>query len=529
MGTGTTPGFQKFELSGNEYTSTVVVPSLTPTSTAKVYRTNDHGYVGINFKIQGRNDPSGAWTDIDTADENDDVLAFGEYLYQRVWVKPTGKATTSVSSSNVVTVHVTDLTDDVTTSFTGVDPYQIDETTNTYVFQEPIKIGTIPFTVHIGEETYTNAATATTEGTAYDYVTLAFANPTLSLTTSNVTISSAKLYKDDVLFHTYATESNVVLRSDQTGTYQAVVNDVYYSNRVTPDFTTTRSVSAPQLNFDGYNKLSLSNIIPTSTSLQLGANTYAIGTASNIYILNSGTYTATVSNASIVAYLSNVVGAVSQHPTDLVPALTFDGFNKLTIDNAPFSLNEWPPTDGVVTIGSLGQTSTWSISGASYGNGTYIATSSVVPFNLPTWTTYNAFDKITNATDAWHTNGSTTGIITIQFPISFVLETYNIYHRANQAGGDSNTTPKNWTIDGSNDGTIWTVIDTRTDQVESTIGDATSGYIRSYTVSNNSIAYTYYRINITANNGNTSYLILGEWKLFEKQNSIVFQKVLSHF
>jgi len=48
-----------------------------------------------------------------------------------------------------------------------------------------------------------------------------------------------------------------VLRSDQTGTYQAIVNDVYYSNRITPDFTTTRSVSAPQLEFDGYNKLTI--------------------------------------------------------------------------------------------------------------------------------------------------------------------------------------------------------------------------------------------------------------------------------
>ena len=163
MGTGTTPGFQKFELADNEYTSTVVVPTLSSSSTAKVYRTSDHGYVGINFKIQGRNDPNGAWTDIDTADENDDVLAFGDYLYQRVWVKPTGKATTSVSSSNVVTVHVTDLTDDVTTSFTGADPYQIDETTNTYVFQETTKVGTVPYTVTVGTETYTNAVTATTE------------------------------------------------------------------------------------------------------------------------------------------------------------------------------------------------------------------------------------------------------------------------------------------------------------------------------------------------------------------------------
>jgi hypothetical protein len=275
MGTGTTPGFQKFRLEGtdDDYTTTVMFPSLGSSSTAKVYRTSDHGYMGINFKIQGRDDPSGAWTDIANADEDDEVLAFGNYKYQRVWVKPTAKATTTVSSSNVVTLTLTDFTEEnVTTSFTGADPYDINESTNTYVFEETTKIGTVPFTVTIGSETYTNAVSATTEGTAYDYVTLAFANPTLSLTTSNVTISSAKLYRDDVLFHTYGTESNVVLRSDQTGTYQAVVNDVYYSNRITPDFTTTRSVSAPQLEFDGYNKLTFfketliqNNVIVTDT------------------------------------------------------------------------------------------------------------------------------------------------------------------------------------------------------------------------------------------------------------------------
>jgi hypothetical protein len=267
------PGFEKLELAGNEYTSTTIVPNLTPSSKAKVFRTNNHGYLGINFKIQGRNSTGDDWVDIANADEDDEVLAFGDFLYHRVWVKPTAKATTSVSSSNVVTLTLTDFTEEnVTTSFTGADPYDINESTNTYVFEETTKIGTVPFTVTLGGETYTNAVTATTEGTAYDYVTLAFANPTLTLTGQNVTISSAKLYRDDVLFHTYGTESNVVLRSDQTGTYQAVVNDVYYSNRVVPDFTTTRSVSAPQLEFDGYNKLTFfketliqNNVIVTDT------------------------------------------------------------------------------------------------------------------------------------------------------------------------------------------------------------------------------------------------------------------------
>jgi alpha-tubulin suppressor-like RCC1 family protein len=332
------PGFEKLALAGNEYTTTTIVPNLTSSSKARIYKTGNHGYLGINFKIQGRNSTEDDWENIDSTGENDEFQAFGNFLYHRVWVKPTAKATTTVSSSNVVTLTLTDLTEEnltTSTSFVGLDPYDINESTNTYVFEETTKIGTVPFTVTLDTETYTNAFTATTEGTAYDYVTLAFANPTLSLTTSNVTISSAKLYKDDVLFHTYGTESNVVLRSDQTGTYQAIVNDVYYSNRVTPDFTTTRSVSAPQLEFDGYNRLNLSNITPTSSTLGLpDGTTRDLTTQSNVYIYETGTYTANVQSSDTFAYLSNVVTSQpSQHPTDVGPTLTFDNYNRLAISN----------------------------------------------------------------------------------------------------------------------------------------------------------------------------------------------------
>src|SRR5210317_1404403 len=322
------PGFEKLELAGNEYTSTTIVPNISPSSKAKVYRTSDHGYLGINFKIQGRNSTGDDWVDIANADEDDEVLAFGDYLYHRVWVKPTAKATTTVSSSNVVTLTLSNLTEEnVTTSFTGVDPFDLNESTNTYVFEETTRVGTIPFTVTLGTETYTNAVTATTEGTAYDYVTLAFANPTLSLTTSNVTISSAKLYRDDVLFHTYGTESNVVLRSDQTGTYQAIVNDVYYSNRVVPDFTTTRSVSAPQLEFDGYNRLNLSNITPTSTTLGVpDGTTRDLTTQSKVYIYKSGTYTANVQTSETFAYLSNTTGNLGTSTNDVSPSATTISF-----------------------------------------------------------------------------------------------------------------------------------------------------------------------------------------------------------
>jgi hypothetical protein len=71
MGTTSTPGFQKFRLEGidDDYTTTVMFPSLGSSSTAKVYRTSDHGYLGINFKIQGRNSTGDDWVDIANADE----------------------------------------------------------------------------------------------------------------------------------------------------------------------------------------------------------------------------------------------------------------------------------------------------------------------------------------------------------------------------------------------------------------------------------------------------------------------------
>ena len=91
--------------------------------------------MGINFKNPRSKQYDGAWVDVDdtgeneNADESAEFLAFGDYLYHRVWVKPTAKATTTVSSSNVVTLTLSNVTEDVTTkTITGTDPFEIDET-----------------------------------------------------------------------------------------------------------------------------------------------------------------------------------------------------------------------------------------------------------------------------------------------------------------------------------------------------------------------------------------------------------------
>ncbi len=65
--------------------------------------------------------------------------------------------------------------------------------------------------------------------------------------------------------------------------------------------------------------------------------------------------------------------------------------------------------------------------------------------------------------------------------------------------------PKNFTLQGSQNGTDWTVIDTETNQTWT--GRFTTNTYASFT---NTTAYLYYRIYITANNGD-SYIQLSEW------------------
>lgn len=72
--------------------------------------------------------------------------------------------------------------------------------------------------------------------------------------------------------------------------------------------------------------------------------------------------------------------------------------------------------------------------------------------------------------------------------------------------------PKNWTMEGSTDATSWTVLDT-------IVGETSwsSGETRSFICdSPNGTPYRYYRINITANNGDATYTQIGELYLYEE-------------
>ncbi len=85
-----------------------------------------------------------------------------------------------------------------------------------------------------------------------------------------------------------------------------------------------------------------------------------------------------------------------------------------------------------------------------------------------------------------------------------VLGVYSIISANDDAGRD----PRNWTVEASNNGTDWTVLDTQLDQI------FPSRLMTKLYFIPNTTAYTYYRLNVSAHNGATLFQ-LGEWGLYE--------------
>ncbi|MGC4088400.1 MAG: fibronectin type III domain-containing protein [Polyangiaceae bacterium] len=67
--------------------------------------------------------------------------------------------------------------------------------------------------------------------------------------------------------------------------------------------------------------------------------------------------------------------------------------------------------------------------------------------------------------------------------------------------------PLAWTLQGSNDGSSWTTLDTRTNQ-----GFANRLQTRVFSANPSSLSFSYYRLNVTANHG-APYTQLAEWRL----------------
>ncbi len=121
---------------------------------------------------------------------------------------------------------------------------------------------------------------------------------------------------------------------------------------------------------------------------------------------------------------------------------------------------------------------------------------------------WRAFDQ--NTSTFWATTtGTLTGVIGYQFPTARTIRRY-LWRASPNAGNN----PRNWTFEGSVSGVTWVVLDTVTG---SSIG-ASATYIS--TGLTNSNAYSFYRMNITLNNGGINTLQVAELEMTESTGTV---------
>jgi hypothetical protein len=129
----------------------------------------------------------------------------------------------------------------------------------------------------------------------------------------------------------------------------------------------------------------------------------------------------------------------------------------------------------------------------------------------------NAFDG--NTTTRWVTNSVTTGWIRYQFGSSKVIRKIRILPEPSFTA----RAPKDFTIEGSNDGTNWTVVATYTGETS-----WTTGVYNEYTFAN-ATTYTYWRINVSANNGDATFLSCNEIEMMEGSTYENYEKLAQTF
>lgn len=122
---------------------------------------------------------------------------------------------------------------------------------------------------------------------------------------------------------------------------------------------------------------------------------------------------------------------------------------------------------------------------------------------------YKAFNGIQDERYGWASN-SPISWLQYQFPQKKIIYKYSLAMRTNSTYYATGEPPKTWTFEGSNDGVNWTILDTQTNNTT-----LARGVIEEYGISN-SKAFTYYRVNISANQGNATITVIAELKMFEK-------------
>ena len=278
----------------------------------------------------------------------------------------------------------------------------------------------------------------------------------------------------------------------------------------------------PKLEYDGLNTIKILNTEPGSSVKLFTSN---VDDTSNVFIVAdpaAGEYTVPEAGK----YYAEIKGT--------------DTFTITRTIDADEPLYQYPPVvtgtkSSLTTSLSADTWNTWTMSGASTGNGQYQAKTSHTT-NAPGGTNATAAGLFTNGvkieivTDGGasiypflHTSTTSNFDITLQLPIAKIIRKYVLYPADTNApvstpggsvdptlpgnGSEENTRrPKSWVLKGSNDATSWTTIHTVTNKPPSIYGDV-------HTVSSPA-SYQYYQLSISANNGSSSNIQLGEWQLW---------------
>jgi hypothetical protein len=119
---------------------------------------------------------------------------------------------------------------------------------------------------------------------------------------------------------------------------------------------------------------------------------------------------------------------------------------------------------------------------------------------------FQAFNRNYATGTYWATAANVvTGWLSIDFGSSIIIDGYTIYGSDGQARN-----PRNWTLEGSNNNSTWTVLHT----VSGAAAIPASG---TYSISSigNTTGYRYYRVNITLNGGSTANVAIAELELYQ--------------
>lgn len=151
------------------------------------------------------------------------------------------------------------------------------------------------------------------------------------------------------------------------------------------------------------------------------------------------------------------------------------------------------PSTHITGSQELGHSGAVGFGGASFSASTILGSSTNAS---------KAFDG--SSTTGWFTaNGQTTGWLKVQLASAATITQYAI-----QGHHDwEYTAPKNWTFEGSNNDADWITLNTQTNQTS-----WSNDEVRTFPLGT-SVEYIYYRLTVSANNGDSEYLTVFELTL----------------